>query len=490
MKQDKIERLITVMKANKIKYDKKFESILDCGFSSEAQEAFFEETVTDLEGILQQGVNGEFNKSMRDTVTKLSSVAVKAGDDHRGSSVNMEKLRTEKEKYLTALKAPREVTMNFDLRQNAKQYIQSTRDGMEVLKDSSTAQNVQEKAHMKSCMQILNDTEAAVDRAIDVTSPAAASKYNELILNLNTWRTNLAKSGGLYNLATVASLRAVADAAEGWSSLVVAGKKTVKEGEFYEIPEDSLTQVVQSEAIRQNVQSFLSRCDAYYQETKDLGDVGRVKEGIRAQRERLKDCQKQKMDIVAQFKNGEISRSEAEFELQEIKFAEEDANFEIKRLEDNRVSFEAITARKTMIVRLEHPIKSCYNMVKNNRLHIHALFNGMDFSRLISIVNNNCTPEEFNAGVEEMQRSLLTRGYINQQGELQMNNIQERLNQVDSMLNGEKQQEKQEQTSLLDALLGNEGEKQTTGGSLLDELLGQEAQPQEKTRLGGIDDIM
>ena len=71
-----------------------------------------------------------------------------------------------------------------------------------------------------------------------------------------------------------------------------------------------------------------------------------------------------------------------------------------------------------------------------------------------------------------------------------MNNIQERLNQVDSMLNGEKQQEKQEQTSLLDALLGNEGEKQTTGGSLLDELLGQEAQPQEKTRLGGIDDIM
>jgi ribosome-associated translation inhibitor RaiA len=401
----------------------------------------------------------------------------------------MEKLRTEKEKYLTALKAPREVTMNFDLRQNAKQYIQSTRDGMEVLKDSSAAQNVQEKAHMKSCMQLLNDTEAAVDRAIDVTSPAAANKYNELILNLNTWRTNLAKSGGLYNLATVAGLRAVADAAEGWSSLVVAGKKTVKEGEFYEVPEDSLTQVVQSEAIRQNVQSFLSRCDAYYQETKDINN-DQVKADMKAQRERLKDCQKQKMDIVAQFKNGEISRSEAEFELQEIKFAEEDANFELKRLEDNRVSFEAITARKTMIVRLEHPIKSCYNMVKNNRLHIHALFNGMDFSRLISIVNNNCTPEEFNAGVEEMQRSLLTRGYINQQGELQMNNIQERLSQVDNMLNDNKQTEKQEQTSLLDALLGNEGEKQTTGGSLLDELLGQEAQPQEKTRLGSIDDIM
>lgn len=487
MKQDKIERLITVMKANKIKYDRKFESILDCGFSSEAQEAFFEETISNLEDLLHQGVNGDFNKSMRDTVTKLSTVAVKSGDTHRGSSVNMEKLRSEKEKILMALKAPKEATMEFDLRQNAKRYIQSTRDGMMVLNQSSLAQSEQEKSYIRDCEQLLDKAEDAVNNAIDVTSPEAAKKYNALIFSLNKWRNSLAKSGGFYSQASVTQLRDVTNAAQDWSRLIVAGKKIAKKGEYYEeIPQDKLTQVIDSEALHQNVKAFFARCDAFHAELERISnDPVQIQiDNFETQKE---ECEKQENEIVVQFKNGEISRDKANAKLRKLKEAKEDLDFKIHRLGSNRISRKNIIHRRNMIEKIEEPIRSCYSMVSDNRLHIYTIFNGMDFSRLISIINSTCSTAEFNEGIEAMQRSLLSKGYINEQGKVQMKAIEDSLAQVNSMLNFTPESEEEE--DLIGAKLGN-GDKDENE-DLLGALLEKDEQSQERTRVGNSDnDIM
>ena len=173
--------------------------------------------------------------------------------------------------------------------------------------------------------------------------------------------------------------------------------------------------------------------------------------------------------------------------MRRLKNTKEDINFKIRRLGNNKIARKDMLRRRDMIEKIERPIRSCYSMVSNNRLHIHAIFNGMDFSRLVSIINNTCSPEEFDEGVETMQRSLLSKGYINEQGNVQMNAIEERLAQVDGMLNVNLEPEKQEEEEdLLGAMLGNKEDKAEE--DLLGAFLGQEKQPQERARVGNRDD--
>jgi hypothetical protein len=92
MNHQTIERLSGIMTANKIKFNKQFTSVLEHGFTDEARETFFEETIDDLDALLRHGVNSEFNKSMKEAITALTDLAVKAGEETKRSS-SLERLR-------------------------------------------------------------------------------------------------------------------------------------------------------------------------------------------------------------------------------------------------------------------------------------------------------------------------------------------------------------------------------------------------------------
>ena len=62
MSRDKVELLLNAMKQNKIKYNKEFSSVIEHGFTDEARESFFEEVIDDMENIVRQGINGDFNR--------------------------------------------------------------------------------------------------------------------------------------------------------------------------------------------------------------------------------------------------------------------------------------------------------------------------------------------------------------------------------------------------------------------------------------------
>lgn len=462
MTNEKIEKMLSVMISNKIKYNKQFEETLNHGFSNEEKEEFFEETLKDLSDLLQRGVNGEFTKGMKDSIRSLTDVAVKAGEEGR-RAVTIEKLRAEKRSCLAALKMPKVEQLGYDLKYNVMQYLESAKTGMAVMRDPNLEQTQVEQSNMESCRALLEQIGDAVEKTIDISSMAAAEKYNEIVAKLRTWRINLARSGGLYDAASVGILREVLNAANAWEKLCMAGGRQAKVKDVYEIPVDDLTRVVQSEITKQNVEMFLNRCESYARETANMRNNGTA-EKIMEKRAELRQIGEREQAIVAAFRNGEITRDDAEFELQMLKDKKDYANYEIERLEANRVTGEEISVRREMIAKIERPIKTSYNHVKHNRLHIHALFEGMDFTRLVGMINNNVSSQEFEVGIEEMQTTLLTRGVIDQQGQVLVDNIKKKIASVDRMnadmlgLGAEKQEEKQE-GSLLDQLLGADTNK-------------------------------
>ena len=474
MNIQKINLVVSAMSANKIKFNKQFESAVAHGFSDEAREAFFEEVVSEMEKILRHGINNQFNKPMKQAVADLSDIAVKLGEDSR-RSLTLERLRFEKRNCMSNLKMTHELfAPEFDLCANIREYLDNSKEGIKVLQEDADKQMGIETANMKSCRKLIDEIIVSLDSVTDVTSQEAAKYYNEIITKIRSWRIKVARSGGMYDAASVEILNGVLKTVSEWSEINTPHLLRARVQDVYGIPVDDLTKAIESVAIKQNVEMFLNRCENYAKGTASMRDNG-TNEKILASRARIRELEKKQSAVVVKFKNGQIERDDAEYELQYLKDQIDYLKFDIERLETDKVSMQEVNARREMISKIERPIRMSYNHVKNNRLHIHALFSGMDFSRLLSMVNNNINAAEFAIGIEEMQAALITRGVIDKQGKLLMENIQQKLDMVDN-LNAQQvpelAQKEESGVSLLDQMLGaDKTEEKATSGSLLDAMI-------------------
>ena len=462
MNHNKIALLINAMNANKIKYNKQFSSVIEHGFTDEARESLFEEIIDDMENMVRHGINGDFNKSMKETLRQLSDIAVNLGEENR-RSLTLERLRVEKRACMSAVKMTKENTLDFDLLGNTKEYLESTKDGMKVLQEAPENQTGVESLNMKTCRKLIEDIVSSLDSITDVSSIEAAKYYNDVITKIRSFRIKIARSGGLYDTDSVDLLKNVQSIIREWSKLCTTHIRYAKIQDIYGIPSDDLSKAIESVSIRQNVEMFLNRCEAYAKETATMRNNGTM-EKIMASRARIREIEKQEQDVVARFKSGALEREDAEYELQHLKDQKDYIQYDIDRMNVDMVSREDISLRREMISKIERPIRASYNHVKNNRLHVHALFSGMDFARLVGMVDNNLSQHEFAMGIEEMQNALVTRGVIDSQGRLLMDNIKQKLDLVDQVTAQQLPNldigNEQKESSLLDMMLEKDAAKE------------------------------
>ena len=461
MNHQTIERLSEIMTANKIKFNKQFTSVLEHGFTDEARETFFEETIDDLDMLLRHGVNSEFNKSMKEAITALTDLAVKAGEEAKRSS-SLERLRFDKRSYMSAIKLTKEFQPAFDLRGNLREYVETTKQGITVFGENDRMRTAAESENMRLCQDLLDEILDITDNVTDITGTKAVECYNTVILKIRDWRVKIARSGGLYDSFSVSILKDVVRIMREWSKLCVSTLfHRAKIQDVYGIPTDDLTYAIESVGIHQNIEMFLNHCDAYAQETSNMRN-DMVSERVIDLNAQIRGIGDKEKEVVRKFKEKQLHREEAEYALQKLKEQKESMQFEIDRLKITQISYEQIKARREMILKIETPIRQSFAMVKNNRLHIYTLFSGIDFARLVGMINNNVSTQDFTRGIQEMQKVLVARGIIDDQGRLQTENIRQQLALVDQV---------REQSSMLDdALVANKEES----GSLLDALLAEE----------------
>lgn len=477
MSRETVERLTAAMNANKIKYNKEFATALQRGFPDEARAALFEEITGDMDTLIRRGVNSDFSKDMKKTLEHLSDIAVKLGEENR-RSLTYERLRVEKRECLANMKPGREHRPTFNMCDNVRDYLESAKEGMRIMQAAGDAQTGVEVTNMKTCRKIIDEIIASLDGVIDITSMNAAEHYNNVVAGIRSWRIKLARSNGLYDATSVEMLRGIQRTVRQWSGLCSPSLRHAKPQDCYEIPVDDLEQTIQSVSIRQNVEMFLNRCEIYAQETANMRDNGST-EKLRECRARLGDIERRKQDIVARFKSGALSREDAEFDLQDLKDQEDYIKYDMERLKADVVSREEVTRRRELIRKIERPIRRLYNMVKNNRLHVYAMFADVDCSKLVSIINNNASSNEVAEGIAQLQETMVKSGIMNTNGDLNIRKIEERLAEVDRMNDELREanlptEEVKEEGSLLDALLSLDSEteeKQETEHTLLSDIL-------------------
>lgn len=423
MSQAKIDRAVEIMRSNKLHFHKNFPKIYGIGFNDDAMEYLFDDILAEIEKILIAGVNCGFSANMKKSLLELTTIAQKTCSDGF-SKVKIDGLYTKKNACLAALVLPE--TNASDLRDRFKAYVAEARDGMEVLKNDSVSRTRAELGYEASCEKLLDDIKKAADGVIDFCSPEAVEKYNCAVTKLRAWRKSVAISGGFYDSNTVSPLRDVLRETKAWSELCRTPAKKADEADILPMPEDELTHVIESEATRQSVEMFFRRCDDYVYAVYEMSNTG-VAEKVRSLRTSIADARSELQKVENDRNRGRITQPDYEYYAKRIQNDIDMMEFDLSRIQLDDYSRRELQLRREMISRIEQPIRSSYNHVKNNRIHVHNLFASMDFSRIIALLNNNVGASEMEAGIADIQNTLVARGFIDRQGNVLLENIKFKL---------------------------------------------------------------
>ncbi len=108
MTHKEIEKMISVMSSNNIRYNKQFDIILDLGFYSDAAESLAEEICGKLSEICVAIDNAGVNPALKKAAIKLVNMVLKCGDE-KITVTGLTKLQQEYRKFAATIKLP-EVT--------------------------------------------------------------------------------------------------------------------------------------------------------------------------------------------------------------------------------------------------------------------------------------------------------------------------------------------------------------------------------------------
>ena len=424
MSQAKIDRAVEIMRANKLHFHKNFPKIYGIGFNDDAMEYLFNDILAEIEKILIAGVNYGFSANMKKNLLELTTIAQKTCSDGF-VKVKIDGLYTKKNACLAALVLPASEDA-ADLRENLKAYVSTAREGMEVLKNDSVSRTRAELGYETSCEKLLEDIKKAADHVIDFSSPEAVEKYNNAITKLRTWRTSVARSNGFYDSNTVSPLRDVLRETKAWGELCRTPAKKADAQDILPLPEDDLTHVIESEATRQSVEMFFRRCDDYVYAVYEMSNTG-VAEKVRELRASIAEARSEMQKVENDRNRGRITQNDYEYYARRIQNDIDMMEFDLSRIQLDDYSRRELQLRREMISRIEQPIRSSYNHVKNNRIHVHSLFSGMDFSRVIALLNNNLNASDMEDGIADIQNTLVARGFIDRQGNVLLENIKFKL---------------------------------------------------------------
>ncbi|MBQ8447415.1 MAG: hypothetical protein IJX27_00615 [Clostridia bacterium] len=425
MSQVKIDRAVEIMKANRLRYHRNFPKIFGIGFNDDAMEYLCNDIIAEIEKILLAGVNYGFNASMKRCVAELTEIAQKTCSDGFGRANRIDGLYTKKNACLAALVLTKNEDAS-DLREMLKGYIATAKKGMDILKNEGVSKTKTELSYESSCEKLLADIAKGIDNVVDFSSPEAVEKYNGIVTDLRAWRTSVARSGGFYDAKAVSPLRDILKRVEEWGKLCRAPVKHADAQEIMPVPEDDLSRVIASEAIRQSILMFLGRCDDYVYAVYEMSKTG-VAENVRDLRARLADARNEQQKLEDDRNRGRVTPQDYDYFSKQIQNAIDTMEFDLGRIQLDDVSRYELQLRREMISRIEQPIKSSYNHVKSNRIHVYNLFSGMDFSRIIALLNNNLSAREMEDGITEIQNTLIARGFIDRQGNVLLENLKSKL---------------------------------------------------------------
>ncbi len=391
-----IKNVAEILKSNGVAVNSNYVHALQDGCIKEYQ-TLLDNIVEKVEEFARFGVNGGFSKDLKENIEKLTNLAVKITDQKNGKKVskfNDELSKIEKETTKLMEKNPQ----SLNVVEEVVKYIDSYTKGANTLTKMSMAES--RKGILYDSIQKLGELKTILQGVADVSTTTAGDYAKKIITDLKEWSKKVSQN--MHDSNTVALIDNAINSANSWTKVKVgvstglfkkSNKLTSLDGISF--VKDDMYMIASSEGYVEQINIFSDNLKEY-KETVEGGKYSTESDekDLENKRDEIKNLNAKKMDIIAQLKNGEISKVEALEICKEIDYDVSDLNRDVNELTTTiRINKAGKRTFERVIKKLER-INKVVLTYKNEPVMLSFLGQQFNFDSAVKVMRGTGTQQD------------------------------------------------------------------------------------------------
>lgn len=305
-----VDETVLVLRENGVEFDGKFAQMGLTGYPSDGCQILAEECLALVGKYCRAGVNGGFNKSMRDAIKELTRLCVQLSE--KKAEKKLAKYEAARDKIAEEVKLTTKGENFMSIKAVVYKYLDTSEKACEVIKKLGTAPDRDDI--LVQSAEKLREIRAVLEEALDDSSQDAAALAEQLIGCLVRWRNDVSSS--MYSKRSVGYIEDALGYARKWKEL----RASVKQGVFSrdksakKIPEyvpDAIDRIAESDRIKERIIIFRRNLKKFDDDLELRYGVTGDREALRENTERIEELKAEKSRIADAVRNGETDKVDA-----------------------------------------------------------------------------------------------------------------------------------------------------------------------------------
>lgn len=378
-------RIIEVLDANKIPYNKQILKVYELGIASESCKLFFDETVGDLYKHLPYYVNNGFNRQSKEAVAQMVNLLVDQTD--KKAEAKLHKSRALKKEYVETLaKEPQEYPCYTEI----DKLLEFTRRGAEAL--DKQVINQEAKEIVNQTIELCNEIRGKIDRTWDRTSELAG-EYQSKIYDL-VYSAGDSLGSNYYSREVIVKLKTASELADKWISLK-AYKKSKKET-YKKLEEaNSIISIARAQYGVDGLNTVITTLNQYKADIdRGIENENTLQAEVDDLQAKISKLEDQGADLTDKVDNGQISEDEYSRKIRDISYTIDtlqgtidDKSYLLDSINRNNNNRKLIYSKVNDIIMLA-------KMFANEGSKFNLLTYHTDFETIARLLSTNITEDQ------------------------------------------------------------------------------------------------
>ncbi len=407
--QDKIKRIAEVCKTNGVAISGKLSGVGVTGYASDGCQVLAESCVDKMEEYCRYGVNYGFG-GVSEPIEALSKLAVSMTDK------KADKKLAKAEESLRKIEA--EVKLGhkgetMEIKEEVYKYIDTSSEACDVLAGLDIAKS--RAGVLKKSKAKLAELRAIIEDAFDGSGEKAAESAGKVIYQIRLWRRDAANS--MHSETSLAYLDKAIEEAKSWSKLTASVKggglfardKRAKADKIVKYTPDAVSRIAESVRIKNNIEIFHENLAAYKLTAEERYGTASRQEKKQNYLAQIEELEKEKKQITAAQRNGEMDLEEALIRCRdEIDPELRDLRDEVAAINSEITQRNAMRREYDYVYRKLDTINEFIMSYHNDPGMLVTLGMSMDFNKLNNVMRGLANADEINHVIDLEMANKLT----------------------------------------------------------------------------------
>ena len=430
------QKIYDILFSNGIKVNKRFARLMEMGYGSDSCQELSDEIVALLRNIAENGVNGKFDRQMKETAIDLADIASDLSDKNAPKKFTKLREKVDALKRNACVSAP--VYEQNAMHSTVKTYFRESIRGAEAMMGQTD--DLTQQGYLADAIRELKAMETKFDEGVwDLTSSLALAKEKKIVAEFIEWRRKV--NARMINEYTMEHIKNISTAIDEWSTSlgVTRANPKAKADEVALYEEDTLSHVTVSTETYSNARTFFKAMDMYSRQTETICSTAELDEKRAEIVKKIQECDASLTAIAGRIMNGEdpvrLFSEKTRIDQNKERYSEQ-----LERV-DEKISLKLASRadREETVFRIER-IRDVFELSEHSPSLIYSLFHNTDFAQLASLLDPSADPSTLRDSIRNLYEVFTRQQIIDKNGSIQ----REQLKKLEGMIKEQSPQKKVE----------------------------------------------